>query len=144
MKDPAYQTAITEGKAYRILRAKVSESLAAFNLSMPEWTLLGQLYDTPAIRLAELATFLGVEAPLVTMLVKQLEEKGLLTMQNDPTDSRAKLITLTDRGRDILPQIEKVVRRNLEPLLVGISVEEMKTYCKVLQTVIDNFTTLKG
>ena len=143
MLSPAHQAAITEGKGYRILRANVSETLASFKVNMPQWTLLGQLYDTPDIHLADLANYLGVEAPLITSLVKELDEKGLLTLKVDPSDNRAKLLSLTEEGRGLIPAIEYCVNRNLAPLMKGISVGLVRAYFKVLEGVIQNDAALK-
>jgi MarR family transcriptional regulator for hemolysin len=138
MLSPAHKSAITEGKAYRLLRANVSETLLGFSLTMPQWTMLGQVNDTPGIRLAELAGHVGVEAPLVTIIVRDLEEKKLLTSKADSTDNRAKVLYLTEEGERLLPEIERMVHGNLEPLMKGITMHALGVYFSVLETIVTN------
>jgi MarR family transcriptional regulator for hemolysin len=135
---PAHQEAIIEGRAYRILRGVVSLSLVAFNLSMPEWTLLGLLCDHEEMRQNEMASMLMVEAPLVTLQVKQLLEKGMVHMEIDAEDNRARLITPTELGKKTLPLVNDAVHTALAPYMTSISSQDIAAYFRVLQQIISN------
>jgi len=135
---PAYVDAVIQGKAYRILRENVSLTLGKFNLAMPEWTLLGLLHAHGPKRPRELADELGVEAPLVTVLIRQLAAKHLLTQSRHTTDNRAKLITLTEHAQQVIPQIEAAVHIGLQPLMQGVSREQVFGYFAVLEQVVKN------
>ena len=136
MLTPSFKSAITQGKGYRILRANVSATLDSYGLTMASWTFLALLQAHPAMRMADIASELGVDAPLVTRLVKELEECEMLSTQEHPEDSRAKQLVLTERSQLLLPQVEIAVQKNLEPLIKGITIAELETYFKVLETII--------
>lgn len=55
--------------------------------------------DRDGARLTELATRANMTLASMSELVNDLEEAGYLERRSDPTDGRAKLIRLTDRGK---------------------------------------------
>jgi DNA-binding MarR family transcriptional regulator len=56
---------------------------------------LGQAGSRPS----ELAKRLGVSRQSVNQIVRQLEEMGMVELKSDPTSRRARLVTLTAKGR---------------------------------------------
>jgi len=64
------------------------------------------------LSLSGLAEAVGVDAPYATLIVDNLEERGLVERQPDPADRRRKLVTLTPEGRDA---VAEVLRIRLEP-----------------------------
>jgi DNA-binding MarR family transcriptional regulator len=64
------------------------------------------------LSLSGLAEAVGVDAPYATLIVDNLEERGLVERQSDPADRRRKLVTLTPAGRDA---VAEVLRIQLEP-----------------------------
>lgn len=139
MNIPTYTSGILQVKAYRILQAHVSEKLNLFQLNSTEWSILGLIFENKnGIRHAEIAKILNVETPLVTMMVNGLEEKKLVERLNHPKDKRAKLLFLTPKGKNLIPEVESSLRETLSKILQGISPEELMTYRKVLETIVNN------
>jgi DNA-binding MarR family transcriptional regulator len=134
----AYSAGLLQGKAYRTLNYHLSRSLDGYGLAIPEWKLLALLTERGSLKLAQLAELLSVEPPLVTKLIDMLEKKKLVTRLNDKNDRRAKLIQSTSRGKEIIPKIEVEVKDKMRQLLVGVSREELLSYIKVLQVIVDN------
>jgi DNA-binding MarR family transcriptional regulator len=134
----AYNSGLIQGKAYRVLTAHIASVLLPYNLSIPEWKLLGQLAEHGTLKLAKLAELLGVEAPLVTSLVDSLEMKGLVKRTNDPQDKRAKLLEATKKSLTILEDIEPKMKAKIRLLLHGTTEEEISTYLKVLKVIVEN------
>lgn len=58
-------------------------------------------------RLGELARQLSISASVASRTVDALEQGGLVERRTDETDARALLISLTDRGREIVAQRER-------------------------------------
>lgn len=137
---PTYTSGLLWAKAYRILRGKVTETLEKYHLTMTEWALLGKLYDANAdgVHLADVASALGVEPPLVTTMVSQLEKKGLVGRKEDVRDRRAKFISLTDESRELVPRIEEAMLQTQANLLKGLTDQDITTFMKVLETLVKN------
>ncbi len=134
----AYSTGLLQGKAYSRLHAVLTQFLVPYNVSIPEWKLLGQLHEHGKIRLAELAEFLSYDPPMVTKLAKLLEKKGLLLRLQDPHDERAKIVSITKSGQELVKQIEPHAKKALWSILNGVTKEELMTYLKVLTVIVNN------
>lgn len=134
----AYSTGLLQGIAYNRLNKKLTVALLPFNISIPEWKLLGQLYDHNNLRLSALADYLSYDPPMITKIAKQLEKRELITRQQDNNDERAKIITITDKGRALIEELEPVVKTAIRELLVGVTQEELAIYIKVLSVIVEN------
>ncbi len=134
----AYSTGLLQGKAYRALSHHLTQALFPYELSVPEWKLLGQLYEKGEMHLAELAYLLDVRPPLVTKLVDSLEARGMLQRVRDPEDSRARLISATPAGKAVIPKAEYAVKRAMASLLQGVTRGDLLNYLRVLARIVDN------
>lgn len=63
---------------------------------------------------AQLAEHLGITKQATSELVQDLVERGYLTRVADPTDRRARLLLLTDRGHGCTRAAEDAARRTVE------------------------------
>jgi DNA-binding MarR family transcriptional regulator len=69
-------------------------------------------YPSPrGVRLTALADGAGMSRQAITYLVRELEGKGYLERRPDPSDRRASLVHLTDRGEAAVRAIRASVRR---------------------------------
>jgi len=59
----------------------------------------------------ELAATLATDAPYVTIVVRDLEERGLVTRDVNPTDGRSKLVKITPEGQRIAARAEAILSR---------------------------------
>lgn len=133
-----YSSSLLHGKAYSRLHACLTKALQPFNVSFPEWKLLGQLYEHGNIKLSVLAELLSYDPPMVTKLVKQLEKKMLVRREPDAVDERAKIIIITNEGRTLTESAEPEVKKIMQVIFSGISQEEMSIYLKVLTAIVTN------
>lgn len=134
----AHSTGLLQGTAYSRLHTNLTNVLSQFDLSIPEWKLLGQLYDNGNVRLAELADLLSYDPPMVTKLAKSLEKKGMLSREQDSTDERAKIIILSKNAEKLLRHIDPIVKKKFGEILRGVTQEELKAYIRVLTVIINN------
>jgi DNA-binding MarR family transcriptional regulator len=61
------------------------------------------------LRPSELAARMRVTKQALNYLLRDLERMGYVELQPDPSDRRARLIELTDRGRSLVPVIRAAV-----------------------------------
>ncbi|HEY6761463.1 MAG TPA: MarR family transcriptional regulator [Baekduia sp.] len=57
----------------------------------------------------ELATEMATDPPFITVIVDDLERRGLVERTPHPTDRRAKVITVTPAGRRAAQKAEKIL-----------------------------------
>jgi DNA-binding MarR family transcriptional regulator len=58
-----------------------------------------------AKEIAEAAT---LDAPATTVALNDLEDRGLIVREADPTNRRSKLVSLTEKGREVVASIDEV------------------------------------
>ena len=54
----------------------------------------------------ELAHAATIDAPAATVAINDLEERGLVVRETDPTNRRSKIVSLTEEGRATVGKIE--------------------------------------
>jgi DNA-binding MarR family transcriptional regulator len=73
------------------------------------WQVLAGVERGPTT-VAAIARMLGLARQSVQRVADVLETEGLVAYENNPNHRRAKLLTLTDRGRSVLVEIQAVQR----------------------------------
>jgi DNA-binding MarR family transcriptional regulator len=91
-------------------------------------------------RITELAELEGLAQPTITILIKQLEAKGLVTRTRQPGDGRVVLVSLTDSGNAALEDYRGRLRAVLGGCLAEIAddqVEALATATETLAQLVD-------
>jgi DNA-binding MarR family transcriptional regulator len=60
------------------------------------------------LSLSELAEAVRVDAPYATLIVDNLEERGLVERRPDPADRRRKLVALTSEGKEAAHRAQRI------------------------------------
>ncbi|CAN3130126.1 MarR family winged helix-turn-helix transcriptional regulator [Mycobacterium sp. smrl_JER01] len=108
--------------AHRDIEARVMDALARAgvdDVTVAQSRLLQRLHPA-GMRVTELAEQARVTKQTAGALVDQLERAGYVSRGPDPTDARARLVTLTDRGAGMcrraaeeVDRVEREWRRHL-------------------------------
>ena len=67
--------------------------------------------------MGELGTLLGIDRPNVTVLVDDLESRGLVRRTQHPTDRRAKIVQATAEGREEARRADEILATPPERLV---------------------------
>jgi len=76
----------------------------SIGLSMPQFSILIQLHHRGAFGMSEISERFEITPAAASQLVHKLVQNGFIVREEDPHDRRAKLLNLTDKGRDIIQQ----------------------------------------
>jgi DNA-binding MarR family transcriptional regulator len=74
-------------------------------LPVAQARLLSTIEDQGAARISDLAAFDHCSQPTMTTQVRRLEDADLVSRITDPADARAVLISITQKGRDVLDRV---------------------------------------
>ncbi len=123
-------------RAARHWRRAADFGLRPFDLTEATWLPLVHIAraSTPP-RQKDLAASMSLDGSSVVRLLDNLEAAGLIQRQ-EGEDRRAKIITLTPRGRAIADKVEAVARRIRSDALAGLSARDIETTVRVLHHVI--------
>jgi DNA-binding MarR family transcriptional regulator len=94
--------------AYNELRSALSDN--DFGFSLMQWAVLIRLSHAEKLRTTDLATYLHVEIPLITMMSRDLFRLELIVHVSGSSDRREKYIAITPAGRSALSGLLRVER----------------------------------
>jgi DNA-binding MarR family transcriptional regulator len=120
--------AMSEMVLHHDRKAAVSDALG---LSFARVRALRRLAAAP-LTLRALAELLVADPPYVTLIVDDLEERGLARRTPHPADRRAKLVQLTDAGRAAAARADAILEEPPAALLEAPA-EELAALVRVLQ-----------
>jgi MarR family transcriptional regulator for hemolysin len=110
--------------------------LKPFDLTDATWLPLVHIARAPEPpRQKDLAASMFVDGSSVVRLLDNLESASLIQRKEGEHDRRAKIITLTARGRSIADKVETVAGRIRIDALAGLSERDIETTVRVLQHV---------
>ena len=101
--------------------------------------IFGHIFSHPDVdvRIKRLAHDLDVTPAAASQAVERLVADGLLDRRPDPKDRRAVVITISDKGRQLLDKIKTESNSLLSDIYreIGITAEEAATFNKVLAAI---------
>ena len=84
------------------------------------------------LRMSDLATAMGVDKPYTTLVVDDFERRGLVVRSVDPADRRAKIVTITDAGRALAVEADRILSYPA-PGLLRLTAEELSTLVRLVE-----------
>nr|BFE64874.1 MarR family transcriptional regulator [Dactylosporangium thailandense] len=125
------------GEVWRAMLALVHERhdrrkevCEALDLSFVRIKALRRLAGEP-MTLRELAGRLQTDAPYTTLVVDDLEKRGLVRREPHPSDRRAKLVTTTDLGRREAARAEAILTQP-PPQMLSLPPEELDELARLI------------
>jgi DNA-binding MarR family transcriptional regulator len=111
-------------------------------LSRTELGLLNTLSDGPR-RITELAELERLAQPTMTLLVKRLEQQGLVSRERQVDDGRVVLVTLTAAGTGALGEYRAQASAALGAHLAEMPDDQIEALAAATQTLADLVTHLQ-
>ncbi|MEM7346331.1 MAG: MarR family winged helix-turn-helix transcriptional regulator [Chloroflexota bacterium] len=135
---PYYLNAIAQKFSRRISQIAREQ----FGIGLVEWRLLVVLaWDIP-ITAHNVSDKALVDRALVTKGFRSLQEKGLIDLAPQPTNTRSRLATLTEKGHEIFDQLLPIVLEREAVLLNGVDPNERDQFLETLGKIVKNLDDL--
>ncbi|MBW8806217.1 MAG: MarR family transcriptional regulator [Catenulisporales bacterium] len=112
----------------RDVRTAVTE---ATGVSFTRTRALRRLVHGP-LRMSELAARLGWDKPYTTIVIDDLEQRGLVTRNVAPDDRRAKVVELTEQGQAVAQTALQILAEPA-PGLAKLNAEELAVVAELLE-----------
>jgi len=93
--------------------------------------MIGRLGE--GVRQVTVAQAAGMESPSLVRLLDQLCSAGYAIRAEDPHDRRAKCLSLTDTGRELVQSVEAELVRLRREVLEGITPADLEAALKVIR-----------
>lgn len=112
----------------RLLRRRFETALANVDtgLTVAEARALAFVWRNPGLRQAAIAERMSVEPMTLVGYLDALEKAGLVKRTVDPTDRRAKLVSLTDAADPVLQCIELAIMDVRADALAGLAMKQQR------------------
>lgn len=108
--------------------------LEPLGLTHPQYLVMLALWQHGPLSVRELSRLLQLDPGTLSPLLKRLEAAGLLRRERDPRDQRNLALALTDRGKALRAEAEKIPTGIVERL--GMPVEDLMGLHAALTQVI--------
>jgi DNA-binding MarR family transcriptional regulator len=125
----------------RAHRAAAGRLLREIGLYPGQEIMLGHLADHGEARQSALVMALGIDPSTVTKMIDRLERGGLVERRPDAADKRVKVVAITDRGKDLLGEIEDRWRRLDAITCAGLDAAERERLAALLVRLEANLAT---
>ena len=113
--------------------------LEPMGLTHPQYLVMLALWQHAPLSVRRLSELLQLDPGTLSPLLKRLEAVGYVTRRRDPADERSLAVTLTDRGRELRADAERIPPAVVARL--GMPIEELRRVHEALTRVIAAATT---
>ncbi|MBD3896794.1 MarR family transcriptional regulator [Halomonas sp. ML-15] len=113
-----------------------------YNLTQLQYVVLAALDEQGPLDQITLGGFTALDRNTVAVVVRKLEERGLVTRQRNPEDRRSMVVTLTDSGERLRQDAETAVIAAQDEILAPLDDDERQQLCRLLQRLADENNAL--
>jgi len=131
-------------QAARAQRTRAGVHLSALGLHPGQEVVLKALGEHDGQTMSELASRLGVHPPTVTKMVTRLATYGFVVRQTSERDGRLARVFLTEPGRALLGEVDRMWKRLEKEALAGFDDKDRKRIRKLLKKMEKNLLAANG
>lgn len=121
-------------RLHRILKQRYAAE-ADVKLTVEEFILLNMIEARTDQILQNIAIATGKNKSVVMRMIDSLEQKGLAKRTVNPDDRRENLLSITDKGCEVLTQYQQIEKRLSNELLDGIPPQKVAQFLEVIEEI---------
>ena len=118
----------------RFLTKEVNERLRKYELFSSQWSILFCILQYGPTTQSRISQYLNVEAPTITRTINRLEKYGWVVRESGE-DLREKIVILTNKGRDKIPEIEREIQQFEDEMTNKMSLNEKKVFLELMKKI---------
>ena len=131
--DNAMKTWIQIFRTYNKIRAKESVYIQSFGLTMNQFQILEVLYHRGDLNIGTITKLTMGTPGNVTVVVRNLKRDGWISSVADSKDKRAFILSITQKGKDIIEKLFPDHAKNFEHYFEVLDDDEMGTLFTLLR-----------
>jgi DNA-binding MarR family transcriptional regulator len=123
-----------------IMRASQGQFMRVFeelDLSLTQMKLLVQLEEGDTESVSSLGGCIGLSPAASSRAVDQLVRRGLIDRVESPEDRRARLLHLSDQGREVLAQVTRARIIGVEQFIATVPDEQREALSAALLPILE-------
>lgn len=119
-----------------LFRFTFEQILAKHQLRRRQYLMLLVLRDEGPMSQQALGQRLGMDRTTTMQLAQALADAGAVKRQDDPSDRRIYLLSLTPNGRRLTATLEGLIKRAEHELLAPLAAEQRATFASQLRAIL--------
>lgn len=113
-----------------------ARAIEARGVSVAEWVVLRILFEKEAESPSNIAAQLAMTRGAVTKIADKLIIKALILRAADPEDGRAQVLSLTAKGRRLVPDLAGLADENDSAFFGHLSAADRKALTRILKEIV--------
>ncbi|HNN92613.1 MAG TPA: MarR family transcriptional regulator [Pseudomonadota bacterium] len=138
--DPTATPTFWINHASRLLLRRFDERLRTLRFSMAYLRVATVLEEQGPLQQAALLPHVVIEQATLAALLTRMERDRFLVRRPDPEDARARLVSLTARGRSTLHKVQRILPTLADEALHGVSKRDRAKLMQTLKLVVCNLS----
>jgi DNA-binding MarR family transcriptional regulator len=119
----------------RCFLTRLSEELAAGQVSFAQFFLLGHLAGNESLSMGEIADRMQHTTAAATGLIDRLENLGYVERHPSALDRRKILVAITTKGTELVNRIREDMVQNLGKLSLFLTEEEQRMWLQIYEKI---------
>jgi len=120
------------------MRVYGERRLSHHGLSFAEQLVVMHLAAEGTSTQNDISKYFGLDKGTVAKTVAKLEARAFIERRTDPQDLRSKILTLTDKGKNLLHEMQEVSDKLHEGMFAGMTPDEVAATEAGLATMAKN------
>jgi DNA-binding MarR family transcriptional regulator len=121
------------GVVFRRYQKAATEAMSDLPISPRGYQVLSRATQGEPRRQLSLAHDLGIDRTVMTYLLDDLEQAGLVERRPDPNDRRARLVSATEAGNELLCDVQRALDAAEEQVLGALDQVDRAAFRTLLQ-----------
>jgi MarR family transcriptional regulator, lower aerobic nicotinate degradation pathway regulator len=125
-------------RLWRVSHTRTAQALESLGLTPPLFALLNVLGARTGAIQQEIGQAMGIDPSTMVSLIDQLESAGLAKRRPHPKDRRAREVSITPKGRQLLKRGRGLAAQVENDVLRGLNSDERHQLLTLLRRVLDS------
>lgn len=122
-------------KAYQRACVLFKEEFEGYDLTPQQFGLLGFLWQEDGLTQSELSAKSQIDRTTMGGLIDRLEKEGLVARRSHPEDRRAYRICLTEKGKELQPELTPLAASAHEKFVAKLDPQEVEILKSLLEKI---------
>lgn len=123
---------------YRQIQIYINKELAPYNIGSGQIRVLNVIFKNEGINQESISKTLHCDKATIGRAINKLIKEGYVSRERDPNDRRSYVLHLTKNGKNLEPEIKKILVNITSILLTGFSQEEKEIALRSLKKMFQN------
>ncbi|SEQ52810.1 DNA-binding transcriptional regulator, MarR family [Devosia sp. YR412] len=124
----------------KAFRRRFEEVARQHDLTLPQWRVLAELTRQGGLSQTRLAGAVDADPMTMSGILDRLDKRGLVDRQQDPADSRAKIVRLTPEGEALFKTAKALGTELSMSAVDGMSAAELTALADGLTRIRNNLS----